>query len=387
MPGPDNEIPEYEIAATADGSRSHLRASHADREELIGTLKTAFVQGRLTEDELDARVDLAYASQTYAELADVTADIPAELTGAKSPRDPWRATKIASRIEYAIFLPGIVAFLLAPGRPHATAAQMVTLTSVACLLFWLLGVFMLVASRPARGSAGQLPSPAAPGAAACAGGGERLHVSHAVAREQVNRILTAAWEQGRLTEDERDARTAQVSASRCHADLAALIADLPAGLATRPPTTRDVRTGVGLIIVAAGVLAAVLLTNPGSGLAFMVFLFAAATLIVAPVMTAGLIFDVRHQKRHGGQRRLVRRERSDHPGGQCPEQLVRWIVVGIDLRHHQPAELLPAGELVQPGRDLVQGEPGEVREVGQREQPGVQHVHVEVHQVGVAAAV
>ena len=314
MSGPGEEV-------TAADGRSHgdLRASHADREQLIGTLKTAFVQGRLTQDELDARADLVYASRTYAELADVTVDIPAELTRAKSPRDPWRATKIACRIEYAIFLPGIVAFLLAPGGPRTTAAEMVGVTSIVCLLFWLLGVFMLVASRPARGSAGQLPSPAAPGAAACAGGGERLHVSHAVAREQVNRILTAAWEQGRLTEDERDARTAQVSASRCHADLAALIADLPAGLATRPPTTRDVRTGVGLIIVAAGVLAAVLLTNPGSGLAFMVFLFAAATLIVAPVMTAGLIFDVRHQKRHSGQRRLVRRERSDHPGGQCPE--------------------------------------------------------------------
>ena len=105
---------------------------------------------------------------------------------------------------------------------------------------------------------------------------------------------------GRLTEDERDARAAQVSASRCHADLAGLIADLPAGLATRPPTIRDVRTGVCVIIAAVGVLAAVLLSNPDNRLAFMVFLFAAATLIVAPVMTVGLIFDVRHQKRSGG---------------------------------------------------------------------------------------
>ena len=294
MPGPETEI-----AAAAGGSRSHLRASRVDREQVIGALKTAFVQGRLTEDELDARVDLVYASRTYAELADVTVDIPAELTRAKSPRDPWRATKIACRIEYAIFLPGIVAFLLAPGGPRATAAEMVGLTSIVCLLFWLLGVFMLVASRPRKGSGGQLPPRTAAGAAACAGGGERLHVSHAVAREQVNRILTAAWEQGRLTEDERDARAAQVSASRCHADLASLVADLPAGLATRPPTTRDVRTGVCVIIAAAGVLAAVLLSNPDNRLAFVVFLFAAATLIVAPVMTVGLIFDVRHQKRSG----------------------------------------------------------------------------------------
>jgi hypothetical protein len=275
--------------------------SHADREQVIGTLKTAFVQGRLAEDELDARVDRVYASRTYAELAEVTADLPAELAEAKPSRDPWRATKIAFRIEYAIFLPAIVAFLLVPGGPHTTAAEMVALTSVVCLLFWLLGVFMLIAARPAKRSGGQQPPRAVPGAAACTGGGERLHVSHAVAREQVSRILTAAWEHGRLTEDERDARAAQVSASRCHTDLAVLIADLPAGLATRPPTTRDVRAGVFVVIIAAGVLAAVLLTNPDNALSFLAFLFAAATLLVAPGITLGLKFDVRHQKRSGGQ--------------------------------------------------------------------------------------
>jgi hypothetical protein len=67
-----------------------------------------------------------YASRTYAELAEVTAevtaDIPAELAAARSPRDPWRATKIAWRIEYAIFLPGIVAVLLLPGGPHTSVA-------------------------------------------------------------------------------------------------------------------------------------------------------------------------------------------------------------------------------------------------------------------------
>jgi hypothetical protein len=41
-------------------------------------LKAAFVQGRLDKDELDARVGQALASQTYAELAALTADIPAE---------------------------------------------------------------------------------------------------------------------------------------------------------------------------------------------------------------------------------------------------------------------------------------------------------------------
>jgi hypothetical protein len=57
--------------------RGRMRASHADRERVIDTLKSAFVRGRLDKDELDARVGQAFGSRTYAELAAVTADIPA----------------------------------------------------------------------------------------------------------------------------------------------------------------------------------------------------------------------------------------------------------------------------------------------------------------------
>jgi Domain of unknown function (DUF1707) len=39
-------------------------------------LKDAFVQGRLTRDELDARAGRALAARTYADLAALTADIP-----------------------------------------------------------------------------------------------------------------------------------------------------------------------------------------------------------------------------------------------------------------------------------------------------------------------
>ena len=53
---------------TAAGG-SHLRAAHADREHVIDLLKAAFVQGRLTKDELDARAGQALTARTYAELA------------------------------------------------------------------------------------------------------------------------------------------------------------------------------------------------------------------------------------------------------------------------------------------------------------------------------
>ena len=56
--------------------RDQLRAGHADREQVIDTLKNAFVHGRLTKDELDARAGQALAARTYADLAAPTADIP-----------------------------------------------------------------------------------------------------------------------------------------------------------------------------------------------------------------------------------------------------------------------------------------------------------------------
>jgi hypothetical protein len=68
--------------------RGHLRASHADREQVVGTLKAAFVQGRLTKGELVARAGQAFAARTYAELAALTADLPAGPAVAQPAAEP-----------------------------------------------------------------------------------------------------------------------------------------------------------------------------------------------------------------------------------------------------------------------------------------------------------
>jgi hypothetical protein len=81
-------VPADEIAAGA-GGRTHLRASHADREQVIDMLKTAFVQGRLAKDEFDLRVGQVLTSRTYADLNALTAGIPTGLITAQSP-DPAR---------------------------------------------------------------------------------------------------------------------------------------------------------------------------------------------------------------------------------------------------------------------------------------------------------
>jgi hypothetical protein len=49
----------------------HVRASDADRERVVDELKTAFVQGRLTRDELGVRLGQALTSRTYADLTKV----------------------------------------------------------------------------------------------------------------------------------------------------------------------------------------------------------------------------------------------------------------------------------------------------------------------------
>jgi hypothetical protein len=65
-----------------------MRASHADRERVIDALKAAFVEDRLTKDEFDARVGHALASQTHADLAALTADLPTGITDRTPARAP-----------------------------------------------------------------------------------------------------------------------------------------------------------------------------------------------------------------------------------------------------------------------------------------------------------
>jgi hypothetical protein len=80
--------PGDEISAGASG-HGRLRASHADREQVIGVLKAAFVHGRLAKDEFDLRVGQAFASRTYAELAAVTADLPTGVAAAQPTPPAW----------------------------------------------------------------------------------------------------------------------------------------------------------------------------------------------------------------------------------------------------------------------------------------------------------
>jgi hypothetical protein len=59
-----------------------MRSSSADRERAIDVLKAAFAEGRLTRDEFEERSWHVLRSQTYAQLAALTADLPVGPLGA-----------------------------------------------------------------------------------------------------------------------------------------------------------------------------------------------------------------------------------------------------------------------------------------------------------------
>ncbi|GGV13200.1 hypothetical protein GCM10010182_37100 [Actinomadura cremea] len=53
-----------------------LRASDRDRDEVLVRLHTAYAEGRLSEVELDERIDLTLAARTHDDLGRVSADLP-----------------------------------------------------------------------------------------------------------------------------------------------------------------------------------------------------------------------------------------------------------------------------------------------------------------------
>jgi len=176
MAGPGNEM-----AAGAAG-RGRLRASHADREQMIDTLKTAFVRGVLAKDEFDLRVGQAFTSRTYAELAALTADLPAKLAAAQPPEPvraqgerpvlrPGRVITVAT-----VLCAGMWAFTLLFPWPRDSegdptpAIMLVPMLTLAYLYLVLAVAGVAVADRRKKRSGGQPPGRPAPGAGGEASG-------------------------------------------------------------------------------------------------------------------------------------------------------------------------------------------------------------------------
>jgi hypothetical protein len=148
MAGPSGEIP-------GAGDRSRLRASHADREQVIDVVKAAFVQGRLAKDEFDQRIGRVFASRTYADLTSLTADIPAGLTRAQTSQEPAHPPArismdkkvIRSWASATVMLPGMVVAASAMESGQPAMVGLIAAVVFACLVALPVGVLMVFQSR------------------------------------------------------------------------------------------------------------------------------------------------------------------------------------------------------------------------------------------------
>jgi hypothetical protein len=78
-----------------------LRASDADRERVADRLRAAAAEGRISAEELDQRLEVAFAARTEAELAPVLADLPAPPAPARPRR---RRAELRSFAAVAVLL-------------------------------------------------------------------------------------------------------------------------------------------------------------------------------------------------------------------------------------------------------------------------------------------
>ena len=163
MTGPQDEI-------TARG-QARLRASHADREQVIATLKAAFVQGRLAKDELDLRVGQALTARTYADLAALTTDLPAWLADAASSRAARAQDRppMNNAAKAGICVAIAVAVAVIVSIPTGGAALFVFAPFYFMALL-VAGAQVLVNRHDNRSRRGQLPPRPAPGGHVIEGG-------------------------------------------------------------------------------------------------------------------------------------------------------------------------------------------------------------------------
>ena len=77
------------VTRRTGGTIGRMRASDADREQVVAALQRHTAAGRLNLDEFAERVDRALASRTHDDLAAVVADLPRE------PRDGGRQLALA----------------------------------------------------------------------------------------------------------------------------------------------------------------------------------------------------------------------------------------------------------------------------------------------------
>ena len=97
----------YQVQARVNAS---MRAASADRERAVDVLKAGFAEGRLTQDEYNERMGLAYAARTYGELTALTADLPAGAVPTVWPVTVYQPPATTNSLARASLVLGVAEF-------------------------------------------------------------------------------------------------------------------------------------------------------------------------------------------------------------------------------------------------------------------------------------
>ncbi len=127
-----------------------MRASDADREQVVARLRKAADEGRLFVDEFDERLGHALTARTYGELDAIVGDLPPERGLIKRP---GRARTVLRR-SYLVSRAGRAAIVLRRPRGRSLIAGALATVAVAVPLT-VTGVGTSGVSVPAPQAAGQ----------------------------------------------------------------------------------------------------------------------------------------------------------------------------------------------------------------------------------------
>ena len=129
----------WDPARAGAPGRGRFLASDADRERVVDALKTAFVHGLLTKDELGTRTGQALTARTYADLALLTTGIGTGLT--TRPESRARARKRVNKKVVAWSACGIA-------LPPAVAAAFFTFYGGFLVMFLFTFIGTVLSSKP-----------------------------------------------------------------------------------------------------------------------------------------------------------------------------------------------------------------------------------------------
>jgi hypothetical protein len=119
--------------------RGSLRASDADRDQIIERLRKAATEGRIASEELEQRVSLALKARTYGELDATVADLP----GDRERRPSARRSGAGWALSAARANPMLLLFAI-------PVLAVTTAMLVAATMIWavLMVVVMVLGGRP-----------------------------------------------------------------------------------------------------------------------------------------------------------------------------------------------------------------------------------------------